>query len=160
MLQCCYGLQRDGGEGRTENRAVPSAGHRYPLEIYIFFFKDTDEYRAGVYHYGVKEHLLEPVIIKPFSADDILSFSQEKFVNGANGFVCFSAVFNRTIDKYGSRGYRYILIEAGHVAQNLILAAKEKGVAIIPIGGSSEETIEQYIGLNSRYEGVVYTLFF
>jgi SagB-type dehydrogenase family enzyme len=73
--------------------------------------------------------------------------------------ICIASVFHRTIGKYGSRGYRYILLEAGHVAQNMLLAGTEKDMNIIPIGGVDEDVIERTLGLGSPKERVVYTLF-
>jgi SagB-type dehydrogenase family enzyme len=161
LVECGYGLQRDPEvPQRAEFRNVPSAGQRYPLELYIFLFKDIEGCPAGAYHYGIKEHAFEPVMRTPFSSEDIESFTQQKAIRGAHGMLCITGVFHRTVEKYGSRGYRYILLEAGHAAQNIALAATEKGIAIIPIGGSSEKMIESSLGLNARYEGVVYTLFF
>lgn len=161
IIRSSYGLQTNSVvDERQEKRVVPSAGHRYPLEIYVLLFRDTVDLQAGIYHYGVKDHVLEPVRIAPFTTKEIDIFSAEVAAKDANGVVCISAIFKRTIEKYGSRGYRYILFEAGHVAQNMLLAATEKDVALTPIGGSSERSFEHVIGLNSSYEGVVYTLFF
>ena len=62
ILRCGYGLQYLNSDGeRKENRTVPSAGKRYPLELYPVLFKDIDGCKAGIYHYGVREHVLEPV---------------------------------------------------------------------------------------------------
>jgi SagB-type dehydrogenase family enzyme len=161
MLECGYGLQRDPEvPQRAEFRNVPSAGQRYPLELYVFLFRDIEGCQAGAYHYGIRDHTFEPVMRTLFSLEDIESLTQQKAIKGANGMICITGVFHRTVEKYGSRGYRYILLEAGHVAQNILLAGTERGIAIIPIGGSSEKIIEWSLGLNARYEGVVYTLFF
>lgn len=163
ILKCGYGLQNHAlqtKEIRKENRTVPSAGKRYPLEVYLFFFEQTGEYQSGVYHYGIQNHTLEPVLLSSFSQMDIESFSLQQATKNAEGMIVISSIFSRTTEKYGSRGYRYILLEAGHVAQNIILAATEKKINIIPIGGGNESIIENFIGLNSQYEGVVYTLFF
>ncbi len=161
LLRCGYGLQSiDEISGRKENRAVPSAGQRYPLELYVVFFKQVGECCGGVYHYNISSHALEPMFKEhvPETLRNILT--DQPSVSDAHGVICISAVFDRTVRKYGSRGYRYILLEAGHVAQNMLLAATEKEIALIPIGGSSEKVLEQLIGLNSRYEGAIYSLFF
>jgi SagB-type dehydrogenase family enzyme len=154
-------LQADINEkGRKENRTVPSAGKRYPLEIYLFLFRDIDGCRQGIYHYGVKNHALEPVVFEKFSQEDILSFSPYEWLKDTNGMICITSIFDRMINKYGSRGYRYILLEAGHVAQNMLLAGTEDGINIIPIGAVNEEEVEKKIGLNTGDERVIYTLFF
>ena len=74
--------------------------------------------------------------------------------------ICITSVFERVVEKYGSRGYRYMLLEAGHVAQNMLLAGTERGVNMIPIGACYEEPIEKKIGLISQNERLLYTLFF
>lgn len=160
IFQCGYGLQADIAEkGRKETRTVPSAGQRYPLEIYFFLFRGIDGCKSGIYHYGVKDHSLEPVVFETFSREDILSFSPLEWLKDTNGMICMTGVFNRITDKYGSRGYRYILLEAGHVAQNMLLAGTENSVNIIPIGAINEEKIEKKLGLGISNERVVYTLF-
>ncbi len=161
ILQCGYGLQ-GGSEGdqRKANRTVPSGGGRYPLEVYVFLFKPIGTCVSGIYHYSVKHHSLEPVALMPFTLEDIGSFAPEQaWLQDTNGMICITSVFQRTVEKYGSRGYRYILLEAGHAAQNMLLAGTEKGVNIIPIGGVEADKIEKKLGLSGEEEGVVYTLF-
>lgn len=161
ILQCGYGLQGESNEkNREENRTVPSGGKRYPLEIYIFLFKEVDGCKPGIYHYGVKTHALEPVLFMDFSPSDIATLVSTKWLQDTNGMICMTSVFSRTVNKYGSRGYRYILIEAGHAAQNMLLAGTEHGVNIIPIGGVNEAEAEKLLGLATSEERVVYTLFF
>jgi SagB-type dehydrogenase family enzyme len=160
ILQCGYGLQ--GGskeEGREENRTVPSGGKRYSLEIYIFLFKEVDNCKPGVYHYGIQEHVLEPVSLQNFSREDILSFTPQEWLKETTGMICITSIFDRTVRKYGSMGYRLILLEAGHVGQNILLAGTEKNININPVAGIYPEKIEQCIGLG-RGERIVYTLFF
>ena len=70
-----------------------------------------------------------------------------------------TGLFKRTTSKYGSRGYRFVLLEAGHVAQNMLLAGTEKGVNLIPVGGTNENVIEGMMGLGTLEERIVYTLF-
>ncbi len=161
ILQCGYGLQQGEKEAdRKENRTVPSGGKRYPLEIYVFIFKHVDNCEPGVYHYGVKKHELEPVILKEFSSNEISLLAPQESLQGSFGMICITGVFSRIVNKYGSRGYRYLLIEAGHVAQNMLLAATEKNVSIVPVGGVNEIEVEKALGLNDLNERVVYTLFF
>lgn len=161
ILKCGYGLQNFGQKSdRAENRMVPSAGQLYPLEVYFFLFQDQNELSSGIYHYSVKNNVIEPVILCPFSREEIETFTSKDVTKNALGMICITSVFNRTTSKYGDRGYRFILLEAGHVAQNMLLAGSEKGFNLIPIGGSDDSTIEQHIGLQSKQERVVYTLYF
>lgn len=158
ILKCGYGTQKDGSE---HGRTVPSAGKRYPLELYTVAFHNVDDIPPGIYHYGITEHALEPILQTSFSKEHIRSFApNHEWLIDMNGMMVITGVFGRTTEKYGNRGYRYILLEAGHVAQNLLLAATERGTHMIPIGGVSEENIEKTVGLNATLEGVVYVLYF
>jgi SagB-type dehydrogenase family enzyme len=160
VLRCGYGLQSAvEGETRTEHRTVPSGGKLYPLEIYVFFFKQIGEIEPGIYHYGIRNHALEPVVLKFFTKQDISAFTPIRWLEELSCMICISGVFERMTDKYGSRGYRYILLEAGHVAQNMLLAGTEQGVNILPVGGVNEGPIERAIGLNETKERIVYSLF-
>lgn len=160
ILQCGYGLQGEATEkNREENRTVPSAGMRYPLEIYVFIFNRIDGCKSGIYHYGIKSHTLEPLIYKKFSHKEIAMFSLQDLLQKSAGMICITSIFNRTISKYGSRGYRYVLLEAGHVAQNMLLAGTENGINILPVGGVNEDKIEKVMGFGTLSERVVYTLF-
>jgi SagB-type dehydrogenase family enzyme len=162
ILKCGYGLlELPKSNYQHENRTVPSAGRLYPLEIYVIIFKNSVEGLApGVYHYGIKEHALEPVFFGECPDEIVASFSHNEAANMAQGLICISSVFSRNVTKYGSRGYRYILLEAGHVAQNILLAGSEIGINSIPVGGCSESAVEKYIGLGTQHEKIVYTLFF
>ena len=62
-------------------------------------------------------------------------FLAAPLLENANAVVVMSAVFDRTLHKYGPRGYRYILIEAGHAAQNLCLLSAERNLATLCVGG-------------------------
>ena len=71
-----------------------------------------------------------------------------------------TAVFSRTQNKYGERGYRYVLLEAGHVGQNLALAAEALGLRCAPLAGTRDETIETLLDIDGVTESLVYTLVF
>ncbi|TXH04398.1 MAG: SagB/ThcOx family dehydrogenase [Candidatus Moraniibacteriota bacterium] len=161
ILKCGYGLQYLGRSGEwTEKRTVPSAGKRYPLELYPILFKDVNGCKAGIYHYGVREHALEPVTFDAISQNELASYARQEWLSEAVGMICISAVFGRMTKKYGSRGYRYVLLEAGHVAQNMILSGTENGINMIPVGGANEVDFERRIGLTNSNERIVYMLFF
>lgn len=161
ILKCGYGLQSSGIDGdRTEKRTVPSAGKRYPLELYPILFKDINGCKAGIYHYGVREHVLEPVTFDTISQNELASYVRQERLVEAVGMICISAVFGRMTKKYGSRGYRYVLLEAGHVAQNMILSGTENAINMVPVGGANEVDFERRIGLTNSNERIVYMLFF
>lgn len=158
MLSCGYGLINHVGD---EKRSVPSAGSRYPLELYLALNSEVNTIPAGLYHYSVKEQLIEFITGgDQFSGEYFAKFSPYSFLENKNGVIIITSVFPRIINKYGNRGYRYALLEAGHVAQNIILAGLEKGVDVVPIGGFNEDVAERALGIEGTDERVVYALYF
>jgi SagB-type dehydrogenase family enzyme len=158
LLAGAYGLTRltqvpGGFEFRA--RSVPSAGARYPLELYVLL-RNVETLADGLYHYGVLEHALEPLE----TGTELVSLAElmlaAPLLEHANVVVFMAAVFDRTLHKYGGRGYRYILLEAGHTAQNLCLLATERGLASLCVGGFSDSATNRFLRLEPGIEAVIY----
>ena len=125
ILKCAYGITRlDSmpGIGAAYYRTVPSAGGLFPLEIYVLA-REIDGLADGIYHYNLRHHSLEVVRAESWSNEIDHIMVSAPFITNANLIFLLSAVFKRSLKKYGPRGYRYIHLEAGHVAQNLCLIA-------------------------------------
>ena len=136
-------------------RTVPSAGGLFPLEIFIFAQR-VDGLADGLYHYDVRGHGLE--LVRPgnlFPALEPLLYTYP-FIRDANLVFVLAGVFARTQKKYGPRGYRYILLEAGHCAQNICLAAADLGLATLCMGGYVDSKLNRMLGLGATKHGVVY----
>lgn len=160
LMKCAYGITRTAPMsyvGKGYFRTVPSAGGLFPLEIYVLLGNVTDV-PDGIYHYDVRRHALELFREGEWFAplDDALIFSS--FVRNANAIFFLTAVFKRAQKKYGPRGYRYILLEAGHVAQNICLAATEKKLGSLCMGGYYDRKLNQFLGFDGVSEAVVYAL--
>jgi SagB-type dehydrogenase family enzyme len=69
-----------------------------------------------------------------------------------------SAVFWRSRFKYGARAYRFALLEAGHVAQNFLLAATALALAACPVGGFFDRRVDAFLGIDGLYEASLYLL--
>jgi SagB-type dehydrogenase family enzyme len=136
-------------------RTVPSAGGLYPLELYLLL-RRVDGIADGVYHYRVRDHALEALAALPDREALSAALLAEPFLEHANAIVLFVAVLDRTLHKYGARGYRYILLEAGHAAQNLCLLAAERGLSTLCAGGFLDTQMNALLGLTPAREAVVY----
>ena len=68
------------------------------------------------------------------------------------------AVFNRSQKKYGPRGYRYILLEAGHLAQNLCLIAAEFNLGSLCMGGFYDSRLNRFMEFDGLTEAVIYSV--
>lgn len=146
----------DGPEGRAMyTRPVPSAGALYPLEIYVAT-RSVEGLDDGLHHYHALEHALEPVKAGPIVKElgDLLL--GQYYLETANVAVILTAVFQRTLKKYGPRGYRYVLYEAGHAAQNVCLLAGELQLGSICTGGFYDGRLNRYLGLDGTSEAVLY----
>jgi SagB-type dehydrogenase family enzyme len=138
-------------------RTVPSAGALYPLELYIAL-ENVEGMPDGLHHYNVREHSLETLKDKAEAAALHGALLTEPFIHNANLVFYLAAVFKRTQKKYGPRGYRYILLEAGHVAQNICLLAAEQGLGSLCMGGFLDSKLNHLLGLSAGQEAVVYSV--
>jgi SagB-type dehydrogenase family enzyme len=143
--------------GAYLRRSVPSAGALYPLEIFLLL-RDVENLEDGIYGFDPRSHALDRLFSRARLEEALDAFYTLPFLAGANAIVCHAAVFGRCQKKYGPRGYRYILLEAGHSAQNLCLAAQERGLATLCMGGFRDSTLNRCLGLREPGEGVVYSV--
>src|ERR1700721_1023225 len=151
------GLRAWPGEFRGFRPAVPSAGGLYPLELYVVC-NQVEGTKPGLHHFNVRDRTLE-YMSGPFSIADLLPrLMQQPFIEHAAAFICIAAVLPRTLKKYGPRGYRYLLMEAGHVAQNICLRATELDLATLCLGGFSDHQINSLLELDGRKEVALYTI--
>ena len=155
LLKLGYGLV---SSDVSERRTVPSAGARFPLELYVAVWGTITGLEKGNYHYNIKEHALDVLASSPIQKNEVIRYTPYTWMENAHGVIIVSAVFNRTINKYGSRGYRYLLLEAGHVAQNMCIGATENGLSVRPMGGINETVFEKLLYLDDSQEQIVYAL--
>lgn len=158
ILKRSCGPGDHGEEKGTLNRAYPSAGARFPLEIYVVSLKSENEIDAGVYHYAVKDHKLEILRRKVFSATDIRALFTYEWASQCSAAIFLTAVFERSAQKYGERAYRYVLLEAGHVGQGVYLAAASRGVGVTGMGGTNDSAVHELLDVDGTQESLVYTL--
>jgi SagB-type dehydrogenase family enzyme len=137
-------------------RPVPSGGGLYPLELYVLA-QNVSELGGGVYHYVPLGHRLETV--RPDPLPSMLTaelFLGQPYLIEAAAIVVITAVVERSLWKYEDRGYRYILLESGHVAANLDLCADAFGLATLNLGGFLDEDVTSLLNLDPEHEIVLY----
>jgi SagB-type dehydrogenase family enzyme len=138
-------------------RGAPSAGGLFPLDLYVFA-RRVEGLADGVYVYDDHAHALSERALGDPTALLAQALYAFPFVAGANLLLALVARFARMQSKYGPRGYRYILLEAGHAAQNVCLRATELGLASLCIGGFVDSALNAALGLRDTEAGVVYAL--
>ncbi|MFY9398598.1 MAG: SagB/ThcOx family dehydrogenase [Desulfomonilia bacterium] len=136
-------------------RTAPSAGALYPLETYVVATR-VSGLEPGVYHYQVKAHQLEELKAGDFSEDMARAALGQEMCSSAAVLVIYTAIFRRTVWKYRQRGYRYVYIEAGHMAQNLALASISMGLGCCHVGALFDGEVNEILGVDGIEESVVY----
>jgi SagB-type dehydrogenase family enzyme len=130
-----------GMADRRGRRTSPSAGALYPLEIYILTLE-------GIFHYQPWDHSLRPVRAGDFRRDLYAAALRQEFVLEAPLTVIITAVYKRIEVKYGRhRGPRYVHIEVGHAAQNLLLQAVALGLGAVPVGAFEDDLVLKILGI-------------
>lgn len=154
LLRAAYGVtaQDEHGQGY---RTAPSGGALYPLELYAAVARSED-LAPGLYHYDPPRHELE--VVRPPLPPEALAraTAYPDIVRGCAVAFVLTGVFWRSRFKYGLRGYRFTLLEAGHVAQNILLAAEALGLAAVPLGGYYDRAVDALLRLDGVDESTLY----
>jgi SagB-type dehydrogenase family enzyme len=141
--------------GNFQFRSAPSAGGLYPIETYLFV-RSVGDLEQGLYHFRPLEFDLE--FIKP--GDFGRSLAEAALGQGmlAEAQVVFiwTAVVARSKWKYRQRAYRYIYLDAGHIAQNLYLAGTAAGIGVCGIGAFFDDQVNGLIGVDGTEETALY----
>jgi len=157
LLRGAYGHQGTAVLGGVafQERPVPSAGARYPLELSLLVL-DVEGIEGGIYRYAALEHALAPAGPAPARALIADLFLGQPYLMNASVIVLLTAVVERLLERYGDRGYRYVLFEAGHVAQNVALLATASGLGALSLGGFLDDQLAGLLGLDVEQEIPVY----
>ena len=147
------GVQRK--EQGYEFRTVPSAGALFPIETYLVV-NNVKNLEKALYHYDIQAHALEELKVGCFSERLARAALGQEMCVDASVVLIWTGVFARSKWKYGQRAYRYVYLDAGHIAQNLALSAVSIGLGSCQIGAFFDDEINQVIGLDGVEESVLY----
>jgi SagB-type dehydrogenase family enzyme len=153
LLWASTGVQR--AERGYDFRTAPSAGALYPIETYLVV-NNVEGLERALYHYSVEAHALEELKVGDFAVNIAQAALEQKMCANASVVFIWTAVFERAKWKYAQRAYRYVYLEAGHVAQNLALAATGVGLGSCQIGAFFDDEVNQMLGVDGAEESVVY----
>lgn len=138
------------GQGITNEtygfRTAPSAGGIYPLELYVVAL-------TGVYHYIPQGHQAVRVLEGDRRNELQEAGLGQEWIGEAAIDIVVAAVYQRTIAKYGAeRSPRYVHLEAGHAAQNILLQAVALGLGAVPVGAFDDDRVQSVLGLPADHE--------
>jgi SagB-type dehydrogenase family enzyme len=154
-----YLLWASAGIRRTEQgyefRSAPSAGALYPIETYVIANR-ISELEPGAYHYGIHNHELERLRAGDLRRHLTAAALGQDLCAAAAAVFIWTAIFARCKWKYGQRAYRYVYLDAGHIAQNLALAAVSLDLGSCQIGALFDDEVNKLLDLDGVEESVVY----
>jgi SagB-type dehydrogenase family enzyme len=142
-------------QGMTKRgyRTVPSAGATYPLELFVVVAQNGIEGLAeGIYHYYPESHSLALTMKGDFRDHLCSACLWQEFIKEVPLCIVIVADYSRTTARYGERGKRYVLMEVGHVGQNVSLQAVAMGLATVMVGAFKDEEVSKVMKLRSNYE--------
>jgi len=140
-----------GAEGFK--RAAPSAGALYPMDIYGAVGGDCIErLEPGLYHYEPAEHSIDLVKEGDVRRDIAVASLSQMWMAYAPLTLVITAEYGRIMVKYGQRGIRYAMIEAGHIGQNIFLQSQAMGLEAGIVGAFEDQKVIQVMGIKETHE--------
>jgi SagB-type dehydrogenase family enzyme len=156
LLWATQGVRRVHSQQMWTLRTVPSAGARHPYETYLLVNRVAG-LEPGAYRYLPLSHELLFLFSRPSLRDELYTATYgEDFV--ADAPVCFvwSCIPYRGEWRYHTKAHKSMVLDAGHICQNLYLAAESIGCGTCAIGGYYQEGADRMLGLDGEDEFVVY----
>jgi SagB-type dehydrogenase family enzyme len=159
ILKIASGLKKYYNNSRLDQRIIktsPSGGARHPIETYVIA-RNVTSIKKGVYHYSVKDHRLVSIAKAPGRRRLIKVFGGQTWLADTAAIFIFSAVLARSMWKYDhSRAYRVITLDAGHLAQTLLLVGTALGLGVFSTAAFDDKSLEMLIGVNGVEDVVIY----
>ena len=136
-------------------RTAPSAGALFPVETYAVIHT-VEDIEPGVYHYAVETHELEQLQTGEFRTAVARAALDQEMAYWANVVFIWTAVFERSKWKYRQRAYRYIYLDAGHIVQNVALAAVALGLGSCQIAALYDDEANAILDVDGVEESTIY----
>lgn len=138
---------------RGYKRAAPSAGALYPMDVYAVMGPESViGVEAGVYRYEAVGHLLTLIAPQDRRGDVARACLSQMWMAKAPVSLVITAEYSRITGKYGQRGVRYAMIEAGHIGQNLFLQAEALGLKAGIVGAYHDERVIEVMDIPRAHE--------
>jgi SagB-type dehydrogenase family enzyme len=136
-------------------RTAPSAGALYPVETYLAAYR-VERLDSGFWHLNIQNFELELLSAGDFRRALVEAGLGQNFLGTASVAFIWTGILNRAMCKYRERAIRYLFLDAGHICQNLMLAATALGLGCCPVGAFFDEEVEHLIGVDGHDEVALY----
>jgi len=143
---------------KTKFRTAPSAGHTFPLEVYILVGKGSvSGLSEGVYHYNPFNNTLEKILVGDVRSELSQAANEQPWVKEAPVDIIITGNYQKMINKYKDEklSTRFVDMEAGHAGQNIYLEAEAKNLATVALGSFKDDQVHQVLNLPDN-ENVLY----
>jgi thiazole/oxazole-forming peptide maturase SagD family component len=141
--------------GANDQYSIPSAGGLYPIEVYMALLQRVDNIKPGWYKYSSEKQSISLLDV-PSGLERIYQIlDSSEIVKNAIAIIFLGADFSRTALKYSNLGYRFVLMEVGHAAQNATLYCIENGLGLVEWGGINELYLAKELQLDYPKQGIV-----
>ena len=155
LLWCVYGV-KEVVSGYNTLRTVPSAGARHAFEIYLLV-NNVDNLSKGIYRFIATKHKLVEILKATNIANDISNACLgQEFIKSSAVTIFWVAVPYRMNWRYSERGYRYLLLDAGHSCQNLYLGAESIDCGVCAIAAFSDDDLNRVLDFDGEEQFVIY----
>ena len=126
----------------------------YPIETYIAA-NNVEELKEDIYHYNIKNHLLEEIKLGNFGDKLAYAALDQEMCADASVVFIWTAVVRRSKWKYSQRAYRYIYLDAGHIAENFALAAASVNCVSCHVGAFFDDEINSILDIDGVEESSI-----
>ena len=156
LLWLTQGVKNIDEKRKVTLRTVPSAGCRHPFETYLSVNR-VNGLDAGLYRFASTHHKLVQLQLSTTFNEKLAEacLGQRQVKTSAVTFI-WAAVPSRTVWRYSERSFRYLYMDAGHVCQNLHLAAESINCGICAIGAYDDDAADTLLGFNPPQMFVIY----
>jgi SagB-type dehydrogenase family enzyme len=142
--------------GEYTVRTVPSAGARHAIETNLLLNR-VEGVTPGLYRYLARDHQILEISTDPDLLNEVsIACYDQPFIRTSAVTFLWTAVVYRMTWRYGERGYRYLLLDAGHICQNLYLAAEAIEAGVCAIGAFDDDQMNRLLGLDGTEQSVIY----
>ena len=155
LLRLTNGITAAAEPGRRPIalRAAPSAGALYSGEVYVIAER-VEGLASGVYFYDVAHDELVAVRTGAFLGAFARALAEPGQAERAAAAILLTNVFERYTWRYANRGYRYALIDSGHIGENLRLAAASAGLGEVAHLSFHDDRLNDLLGVDGLQEAV------
>lgn len=156
LLWATQGVRELHPDYKLTKRIVPSAGARHAFETFLLINR-VEGIPAGLFRYSALQHAIFAINTSETICSELTEacLKQAQITNSAVSFF-WDAVVERMFWRYQERGYRYLHLDAGHVCQNLYLAAESINCGVCAIAAYDDELVNSTIGLDGVDQFIIY----